>query len=92
MKGVIVNDVIYTRYKELACASIELAVKDFIESETMSDYSFYCWVMDCDYFNFLNIDREYFYVKCLKLKEANKNKKYKRKRSYREYGKREQTK
>ena len=71
------------RYKELACAAIEQAVKDFVESETMSDYSFYRWIMECDYFNFLNIDREYFYVKCLKLKENKGEKKYKRKlRSY----------
>ena len=78
------------RYKELACAVIEQAVQDFVESETMSDYSFYKWVMECDYFNFLNIDREYFYVKCLKLKERQGEKKFKRK--LREYGKREQTK
>lgn len=73
------DEVIYMRYRELACAVIKQAVDDWLKHD-QSDYALYLWIMNCEYFDHLNIDREYFYVKCLKLKESKK--KTKRGRGY----------
>lgn len=61
-------------YKELACAIIERQAWDFIEDyKDYDDYAFYKWCMTSVWFDYVNIDREYFYAKILKKKENIKN-------------------
>ena len=66
------DEIIYMRYRELACEVIRQAVYDCLKNG-QSDYVLYSWIMKCDYFDYLGLDREYFYVKCLKLKENKRN-------------------
>lgn len=61
--------VMYENYRLLACASIVQAVNDFLEDDESNDFLFYTWCNNCSYFDYLNIDREYFYCKVLRLKE-----------------------
>lgn len=57
-------------YKELACAIIERQALDFLENyKKYDEYAFYNWCMNSVWFDYVNIDREYFYVKILKKKE-----------------------
>ena len=62
------EDIIHERYRELACASIQQGINDWLRSNK-SPYVLYKWLNECDWFDFLNLDREYFYVKVLELKE-----------------------
>lgn len=75
------DDVILQRYKELACEAVRKGVNDYLYDKEMSDYAFYTWIQNCMWFDYLDIDRDYFYVKALRLKE-NKVKKTKRSVSY----------
>lgn len=69
MKKKLEDELIHEKYKELACAVIQQVVEDFLKDYKMDNYAFYKWCMECDYFDYLDLDREYFYVKVLKLKE-----------------------
>lgn len=62
------DSVIHERYRELACASIAQGVNDWLESEESNDYDLYRWLQQCDWFDYLSLDREYFFVKVLELK------------------------
>lgn len=57
------------RYRELACASIIQGVNDWLEKKEADDYELYKWIQDCTWFDYLNLDREYFFIRILKLKE-----------------------
>ena len=61
--------VIYERYKVLACDIIIQMIDDFLKSETMTDYDLYKDFENCSYFDYLDLDREYLYVKVLELKK-----------------------
>lgn len=63
------DDVIHTKYRELACSIILQTTEDFLNDKFVDDYHFYKWIADCSYFDYLDLDREYFYVKVLKLKK-----------------------
>lgn len=63
------DSVIHEKYRELACASIAQAVKDFLKDKKSDNFLFYTWCNNCSYFDYLNIDRERFYCKVLNLKE-----------------------
>lgn len=63
------DEVIMERYRELACASILQGINDWLQDEDASDYQLYKWLNDCTWFDYLELDREYFYVKILKLRE-----------------------
>lgn len=64
------DNVIHERYRELACSIIKAEAIRFINAPNYTDYSFYKWLNECVYFDYLGIDREYFYVKTLKKKAA----------------------
>ena len=63
------DEVIYRRYRELACSIIAQGVNDWLRSKGKTEYSLYHWIENCPWFDYLNLDREYFYVKVLNLKE-----------------------
>lgn len=70
------DNIIYDKYKELAIASIRQGLEDFLGSkyefkkksfnEQVQIYT--DWVLFCDYFDILNINREIFIKKSLILK------------------------
>lgn len=70
------DNLIYEKYKELAIASIRQALEDFLEgkydfkNKTVREQiqRFTDWVLFCDYFDILNINRELFLQKSLLLK------------------------
>lgn len=62
------DDVIMDRYKELACASIIQGINDWLQDKESTDYDLYKWLNDCTWFDYLNLDREYFYVRIIRLK------------------------
>ena len=62
------DDVIHERYRELACASIVAGINEWLQDDEASDYKLYKWLNECTWFDYLELDREYFYVKILKLK------------------------
>lgn len=67
------DDIIHEKYRELACAVIHQAVRDYLDDKTENaDYKLYSWIMSSSYFDYLDIDREYFYIKALHLKEGKK--------------------
>lgn len=63
------DNVMYENYRLLACASIVQAVNDFLGDDKSDGFLFYTWCTNCSYFDYLDIDRERFYCKVLKLKE-----------------------
>lgn len=63
------DKVIHERYRELACASIQQGINDWLGSSNATDYGLYKWLQECEWFDLLGLDREYFYVRVLKLKE-----------------------
>ena len=63
------EELIHERYRELACAAIAQGVNDWLRVETSTEYGLYKWIQETDYFDYLGIDRDYFYVKVLKLRE-----------------------
>lgn len=63
------DNLIHERYRQLACASILQAVEDFLKDKHSDEHIFYTWCNNCSYFDYLGLDREYFYVKVLKMKE-----------------------
>lgn len=76
------DNAIHERYRELACAVIRNEYIRFINTDTYTDYAYYKWLYDCTYFDLLEIDREYFYVKSLRKKESKTKEKVKRGREY----------
>lgn len=70
------DKIIYDKYKELAIASIRQGLEDFLASKC--EYKkksfneqlqiFVDWVLFCDYFDIMNINREMFIKKSLVLK------------------------
>lgn len=67
------DEVIHLKYRELACAIIHQAVSDYLEDKSENaDYKLYSWIMGCNLFEHLDIDKEYFYIKALHLKENKK--------------------
>ena len=77
------DKVIHERYRELACAVIMYQVKKYLEPKNkMTDYELYCFIQNCNYFDYLGIDRDYFYVKCLKIKNEQRSGKQFRRRDY----------
>lgn len=70
------DELIYEKYHEIACAAIKQAVDDYARHNLMDDYEFYKWCMQCGYFELLDIDRERFYAKALKLKHEKGKKKH----------------
>lgn len=82
------DNAIIERYRELACAVIRNEYIRFVNTDTYTDYAFYKWLYECTYFDLLDLDRDYFYVKALKRKEKKMNEKKKQKiKRCREYGK-----
>lgn len=64
------DNLIHEKYRQLAYAIITQSVDDFLSQyKHIDDYDFYRWCTECVYFDYLNIDREHFYLKVLKLKE-----------------------
>lgn len=65
------NDVIADRYKELACASIIVAVNDFLEDEQneTNDNLFINWVYKCLWFDLLPLNRELFIRRVFSLRD-----------------------
>lgn len=63
------DNVLSERYRELACASIEQGINDWLGNKLADDYELYKWLQDCIWFDYLGLDREYFYVKVLKMKK-----------------------
>ena len=63
------DELIQQRYRELACAVIAQGISDWLREPRTTDYSLYKWMNNCPWFDFLNLDREYFYAKVLKLRE-----------------------
>lgn len=71
------DNIIYDKYKELAIASIRQALEDFLEGkrefkgkELIEQIQiFVSWVLYCEYFDLMNINRELFIKKSLKLKK-----------------------
>ena len=63
------NDPIYERYKELACEVIISIINDWLSNKKADDYTLYDDFQKCDWFDYLDLDRDYIYVKCLKLKK-----------------------
>lgn len=76
------DNVIHKRYRELACSIIQQETANFINRKNYTDYAFYRWISDCVYFDYLGIDREYFYVKALKRKKNKPKGKFKVRREY----------
>lgn len=68
------DKVIHERYRQLACAVIEQLINDWLDKEDASDYSLYKAMQDCDWFDYLDLDREYLYVKVLDLKKKKRKK------------------
>ena len=64
-----IDKVIHQRYRGLAAAAIMQGVNDWLQDKKASAYSLYRWIEECDYFDYLGIDREYFYVKVLNMKK-----------------------
>ena len=62
------DKVIHERYRELACASIQQGINDWLQNDA-EPYVLYKWLNECDWFDLLGLDREYFYARVLKLKE-----------------------
>ena len=70
--------IIHERYRELAVAIIQRQIDDYLsQGDKYSDYSLYKWMMHCEWFNYLGIDPEYVYVKCVALKENHKKRRKK---------------
>lgn len=67
------DDLIHERYKELACAIVEQGINDWLRTGT-DKYQLYYFLMHCPWIDYLKIDREYLYVKVLKLKKEQKRK------------------
>ena len=61
--------IIHERYRELACMVIQQAIEDYVNSDIITDDDFYRWVMTCDYFNHLRVDKERIYARAVKIKE-----------------------
>lgn len=68
------DKVIHERYRELACAAIQAGVNEWLGSRDANEYALYKWLQECDWFDYLNLDREYFYVKILELRDKGKEK------------------
>ena len=62
------EDVITEKYRELACASIAQGINDWLQDKKASDYDLYKWLYECTWFDYLDLDREYFYVRVIRLK------------------------
>lgn len=60
---------VYENYRLLACGVIAQLVNDWLRDKRATDYDLYQALQKCVYFDFLDLDRDYFYVKCRKLKE-----------------------
>lgn len=72
------DKIIHERYRELAVAIIQRQIDDYLADEKYTDYKLYKWMMHCEWFDYLGLDAEYVYVKCISLKEN----KQKRRRKY----------
>lgn len=62
------DKVIHDCYRQLAAASIIQGVNDYLGDKKMDDYALYSWIQECDYFDHLGIDRDYFYVKVINMR------------------------
>lgn len=63
------SELVHEKYRELAVASIVQGINDWLESKYDTEQDLYRWLENCSWFDLLELDREYFYVKILKLKE-----------------------
>lgn len=63
------DELIHEKYRELACSIILQTAEDFLNDGFVDEFHFYKWLNDCSYFDYLDLDREYFYVKVLNLKK-----------------------
>ena len=61
--------IIHERYRELAARVIRQGVFDWLGKPSATDYELYSWIQNCDLFDYLGIDKEYFYVKVLRLRD-----------------------
>lgn len=54
------DNVIYNRYRELACTSIFYAINEYLgaENNDTEDDLFIKWVYDCEWFDLLPLNRE----------------------------------
>ena len=68
------DKVIHERYRQLACAVIEQLINDWLDKDGASEYALYKAMQNCDWFDYLNLDREYLYVKVLELKKQKRKK------------------
>lgn len=73
------NDVIYERYKELACAVIQQIVDDYINLDK-SDMWLMLSLEHCVMFDYVDLDYQYIYEKSIDLKKKLKEKKIKRRK------------
>lgn len=70
-------DNITVRYKELACAVIEQEINDFLHktgnyrktNKSQAELMLYNFCTTNEWFNYLDLDGEYLYLKVLKMKE-----------------------
>lgn len=62
------DNIIHERYRELATASITQGVNDWLGNKEADDYELYKWLQDCEWFDYLGLDREYFFVRILDLR------------------------
>lgn len=62
------DDVIINKYRELACASIVQGINDWLSDKKATEQELYDWLMECDWFDYLDLDREYFFVRILRMK------------------------
>lgn len=72
------DNVIYERYRELACTSIAFAINEYLaEPKTeLSDAKFIHWVYECEWFDLLPINRELVIRKVTELKKIGLRKIY----------------
>ena len=63
------DEVIYERYRELACAVIAQGINDWLHDDNATEYALYKFFKNCIFFDYLDLDREYFYAQVVKLKK-----------------------
>ena len=63
------DKIIHERYRELACEVIRFAINEWLANEDRTEYALYKWIQECEWFDFLGLDREYFFCKVRKLRE-----------------------
>ena len=63
------RDPVMERYKELACEVIVSIINDWLEDKKADEYKLYDDFQKCDWFDYLDLDRDYLFIKCLHLRK-----------------------